>query len=144
MDLFEYILETMNYNLYTEDYLYESIDIKKIGSNIKGYIIRFFSWLRKKITEAFEKLKSKFSKKGSSNDKKDLPKDDEILKPVDAGDLDDDVDEKKEHERQEDDEQPKKEHERQERIKREREESVKRSLNQIKKNLLKKFKKNVL
>ena len=30
MDLFEYILETMNYNLYTEDYLYESIDIKKI------------------------------------------------------------------------------------------------------------------
>ena len=141
MDLFEYILETMNYNLYTEDYLYESIDIKKIGSNIKGYIVRFFSWLRKKITEAFEKLKSKFTKKGSSNDKKDLPKDDEILKPVDAGDLDDDVDEKKEHERQEDDEQPKKEHERQERIKREREESVKRSLNQIKKESIKKVQK---
>ena len=151
MDLFEYILETMNYNLYTEDYLYESIDIKKIGSNIKEYIVRFFKWLRKKITEAFEKLKSKFSKKGSSNDKKDLPKDDEILKTVDVGDLGDDEKEqerqeddeqpkkeqerqeddeqpKKEQERQEDDEQPKKEQERQERNRRERE-----ALNQMKK-----------
>ena len=153
MDLFEYILETMNYNLYTEDYLYESIDIKKIGSNIKGYIIRFFSWLRKKITEAFEKLKSKFSKKGSSNDKKDLPKDDEILKTVDDSDLDDDDDEKeyerqeddkqqnKEQERQEDDEQPKKEQERQERNRREREESAKRSFKQMKKEAINKVKK---
>ena len=155
MDLFEYILETMNYNLYTEDYLYESIDIKKIGSNIKGYIIRFFSWLRKKITEAFEKLKSKFSKKGSSsNDKKDLPTDDEILKTdVDDSDLDDDDDEKeheiqrddkqqkKEQERQEDDEQQKKEQERQERIKREREESAKRSFKQMKKEAINKVKK---
>ena len=139
MDLFEYILETMNYNLYTEDYLYESIDIKKIGSNIKEYIVRFFKWLRKKITDAFEKLKSKFSKKGSSsNDKKDLPKDDEILKTVDVGDLGDDEKEqerqeddeqpKKEQERQDDDEQPKKEQERQERNKRERE-----ALNQMRK-----------
>ena len=156
MDLFEYILETMNYNLYTEDYLYESIDIKKIGSNIKGYIIRFFSWLRKKITEAFEKLKSKFSKKGSSsNDKKDLPTDDEILKTdVDDSDLDDDDDDEKEHEiqrddkqqkkeqeRQEDDEQQKKEQERQERIKREREESAKRSFKQMKKEAINKVKK---
>ena len=152
MDLFECILETMNYNLYTEDYLYESIDIKKIGSNIKGYIIRFFSWLRKKITEAFEKLKSKFTKKGSSNDKKDLPTDDEILKTVDDGDLDvddekeherqeDDEDQKKEHERQEEDEQQKKEHERQERIKRERDVAATRSLNQMKKESIKKVKK---
>ena len=155
MDLFEYILETMNYNLYTEDYLYESIDIKKIGSNIKEYIVRFFKWLRKKITEAFEKLKSKFSKKGSSsNDKKDLPTDDELLKTdVDDSDLDDDDDEKeherqeddkqqkKEHERQEDDEQQKKEQERQERIKREREESAKRSFKQMKKEAINKVKK---
>ena len=142
MDLFEYILETMNYNLYTEDYLYESIDIKKIGSNIKGYIIRFFSWLRTKITEAFEKLKSKFSKKGSSNDKKDLPKDDEILKTVDVGDLGDD---EKEQERQEDDEQPKKEQERQERNRREREASnqmkKREGLNQMKKESDKKVQK---
>ena len=149
MDLFEYILETMNYNLYTEDYLYESIDIKKIGSNIKGYIVRFFSWLRKKITEAFEKLKSKFSKKGSSNDKKDLPKDDEILKTVDDNDvvLDDDEKEherqenddnqKIEHERQEDDENQKKENERQERTKREREAADKKYFDQIKKESIK-------
>ena len=156
MDFFEYILETMNYNLYTEDYLYESIDIKKIGSNIKEYIVRFFKWLRKKITEAFEKLKSKFSKKGSSsNDKKDLPTDDEILKTdVDDSDLDDDDDDEKEHEiqrddkqqkkeqeRQEDDEQQKKEQERQERIKREREESAKRSFKQMKKEAINKVKK---
>ena len=25
MDLFEYILETMNYNLYTDEYLFENI-----------------------------------------------------------------------------------------------------------------------
>ena len=155
MDLFEYILETMNYNLYTEDYLYESIDIKKIGSNIKGYIIRFFSWLRKKITDAFEKLKSKFSKKGSSNNEKDLPTDDEILKTdVDDSDLDDDDDEnkeherqeddehqKKEHERQEDDEHQKKEHERQERNKREREAAATKSFNQMRKESIKKVEK---
>ena len=156
MDLFEYILETMNYNLYTEDYLYESIDIKKIGSNIKEYIVRFFKWLRKKITEAFEKLKSKFTKKGSSsNDKKDLPTDDEILKTdIDDSDLDDDDDDEKEHEiqrddehqkkeqeRQEDDEQQKKERERQERIERERHVAVRRSLKQIKKEAVKKVKK---
>ena len=63
MDLFEYILETMNYNLYTEDYLYESIDIKKIGSNIKEYIVRFFKWLRKKVLDMIEKIKMKFRKK---------------------------------------------------------------------------------
>jgi hypothetical protein len=65
MDLFEYILETMNYNLYTEDYLYESIDIKKIGSNIKEYIVRFFKWLRKKVLDMIEKIKMKFRKKDS-------------------------------------------------------------------------------
>ena len=143
MDLFEYILETMNYNLYTEDYLYESIDIKKIGSNIKGYIVRFFSWLRKKITEAFEKLKSKFTKKGSSsNDKKDLPTDDEILKTdIDNRDIDDDDDEK-ENERQEEAENQKKENETKERIERERDDATTRSLiNQIKKESIKKVEK---
>ena len=143
MDLFEYILETMNYNLYTEDYLYESIDIKKIGSNIKEYIVRFFKWLRKKITDAFEKLKSKFSKKSSPIDKKDLPNDDEILKTdVDDSDLDDGDDEKKEHERQEESEQQKKENETKERIERERDDATTRSLiNQIKKESIKKVEK---
>jgi hypothetical protein len=141
MDLFEYILETMNYNLYTEDCLYESIDIKKIGSNIKEYIVRFFSWLRKKITEAFEKLKSKFTKKGSSsNDKKDLPTDDEILKTdIDNRDIDDD---EKENERQEEAENQKKENETKERIERERDDATTRSLiNQIKKESIKKVEK---
>ena len=58
MDLFEYILETMNYNLYTEDYLYESIDMKKIGNDLVGYIKRFFKWIRTK----FEQIVSKFKK----------------------------------------------------------------------------------
>ena len=58
MDLFEYILETMNYNLYTEDYLYEGIDVKKIGSDLVGYIKRFFKWIRTK----FKQIVSKFKK----------------------------------------------------------------------------------
>ena len=58
MDLFEYILETMNYNLYTEDYLYESIDMKKIGNDLVGYIKRFFKWIRTK----FDQIVSKFRK----------------------------------------------------------------------------------
>ena len=57
MDLFEYILETMNYNLYTEDYLYESIDVKKIGSDIVGYIKRFFKWIRTKFNQIVSKFK---------------------------------------------------------------------------------------
>lgn len=142
MDLFEYILETMNYNLYTEDYLYESIDVKKIGSNIKGYIQKFFKWLRKKITEAFEKLKSKFSKKGSSNDKKDLPSDDEILKTVDNRDIDNDDDDEKENARQVEAENHKKERETKERIERERDDATTRSLiNRIKKESIKKVEK---
>ena len=73
MDLFEYILETMNYNLYTEDYLYESIDIKKIGSNIKEYIVRFFKWLKKKVLDMIEKIKMKFRKKdGGQQSLKDM------------------------------------------------------------------------
>ena len=73
MDLFEYILETMNYNLYTEDYLYESIDIKKIGSNIKEYIVRFFKWLKKKVFDMIEKIKMKFRKKdGGQQSLKDM------------------------------------------------------------------------
>ena len=49
MDLFEYILETMNYNLYTDEYLFENIltedmiteavDIRKLGSAIKKLLI---------------------------------------------------------------------------------------------------------
>ena len=72
MDLFEYILETMNYNLYTDEYLFENIltedmiteavDIRKIGKAIKNYVDKFLQWIFKKAQDLFKFIKSKFVK----------------------------------------------------------------------------------
>ena len=72
MDLFEYILETMNYNLYTDEYWFENIltedmiteavDIRKLGSAIKKYVDKFLQWIFKKARELFKFIKSKFVK----------------------------------------------------------------------------------
>ena len=59
MDLFEYILETMNYNLYTEDYLFEAIDIKQIGKDLVGYVKKFFKWIKSKFKEIVDKFRIK-------------------------------------------------------------------------------------
>ena len=80
MDLFEYILETMNYNLYTDEYWFENlltedmiteaVDIRKIGKAIKNYVDKFLQWIFKKARELFKFIKSKFVKNDNQNNKK--------------------------------------------------------------------------
>ena len=82
MDLFEYILETMNYNLYTDEYLFENIltedmiteavDIRKLGSAIKKYVDKFLQWIFKKAKDLFKFIKSKFFKNDNQNNKKNI------------------------------------------------------------------------
>ena len=82
MDLFEYILETMNYNLYTDEYWFENIltedmiteavDIRKLGSAIKKYVNKFLQWIIKKAQDLFKFIKSKFVKNDNQNNKKNI------------------------------------------------------------------------
>lgn len=67
MDLFEYILETMNYNLYTDEYLFENIDMKKLGSAVKSYYNKLKTYLIKKIHDVFSAFKNFFKKNKSNN-----------------------------------------------------------------------------
>ena len=67
MDLFEYILETMNYNLYTDEYLFENIDMKKLGSAVKSYYNNLKTYLIKKIHDVFSAFKNFFKKNKSNN-----------------------------------------------------------------------------
>jgi hypothetical protein len=67
MDLFEYILETMNYNLYTDEYLFENIDMKKLGSAVKSYYNKLKTYLIKKIQDVFSAFKNFFKKNKSNN-----------------------------------------------------------------------------
>ena len=82
MDLFEYILETMNYNLYTDEYWFENIltedmiteavDIRKLCSAIKKYVDTFLQWIFKKAKDLFKFIKSKFVKNDNQNNKKNI------------------------------------------------------------------------
>ena len=67
MDLFEYILETMNYNIYTDEYLFENIDMKKLGSAVKSYYNKLKTYLIKKIHDVFSAFKNFFKKNKSNN-----------------------------------------------------------------------------
>ena len=76
MDLFEYILETMNYNLYTDEYLFENIDMKKLGSAVKSYYNKLKTYLIKKIQDVFSTFKN-FLKKNKSNNNNENSKESE-------------------------------------------------------------------
>ena len=76
MDLFEYILETMNYNLYTDEYLFENIDMKKLGSAVKSYYNNLKTYLIKKIHDVFSAFKN-FLKKNKSNNNNENSKESE-------------------------------------------------------------------
>ena len=78
MDLFEYILETMNYNLYTDEYLFENIDMKKLGSAVKSYYNKLKTYLIKKIHDVFSAFKNFFKKNKSNNDEKSKESEKEI------------------------------------------------------------------
>ena len=78
MDLFEYILETMNYNLYTDEYLFENIDMKKLGSAVKSYYNELKTYLIKKIHDVFSAFKNFFKKNKSNNDEKSKESEKEI------------------------------------------------------------------
>ena len=78
MDLFEYILETMNYNLYTDEYLFENIDMKKLGSAVKSYYNKLKTYLIKKIHDVFSAFKIFFKKNKSNNDEKSKESEKEI------------------------------------------------------------------
>ena len=78
MDLFEYILETMNYNLYTDEYLFENIDMKKLGSAVKSYYNKLKTYLIKKIHDVFSAFKNFLKKNKSNNDEKSKESEKEI------------------------------------------------------------------